>query len=78
VAGNVEIVRRAYEAWNRGDLPTFAEFLAPDVEMDFSERVLNPGSYRGRDGFLRWTEELVLGPRQGSPGGRPRERPSFA
>jgi ketosteroid isomerase-like protein len=31
---NVEIVRRAYEAYNRADLKTFGDLLAPDAIAD--------------------------------------------
>lgn len=55
---NVELVRRSYEAWNNGDLESFIEFLDPDVEIDLRERVLNPGTYQGVDGFRRWAREL--------------------
>ena len=55
---NVELVRRSYETWNSGDLDAFVEFLSPDLEIDLSERVFNPGSYQGIDGFRRWAQEL--------------------
>jgi uncharacterized protein len=58
VPGNAEIVRRSYEVWNSGDLDSFLEFLSPDLEMDLTERVLNPGSYRGVEGFRQWAAEL--------------------
>ena len=56
---NAEIVRRSYQSWNSGDLDGFVEFLDPDVEIDLSERVFNPGSYQGTEGFRRWAEELA-------------------
>ncbi len=33
---NVEIVRRIWEAWVRGDMETVVTFYAPEIEMDFS------------------------------------------
>jgi len=58
MTANAELVRRAYETWNRRDLSALEEFLAPDIEIDASERILNPDFYRGWEGFLRWMEEL--------------------
>jgi ketosteroid isomerase-like protein len=51
-----EIVRRAYEAWNGGDMDAFFEVMAPDVEWWPSEQSPEPGPFRGRDelgGFMR-------------------------
>jgi ketosteroid isomerase-like protein len=58
VSEKVELVRRSYEAWNSGDLRAFTEFLSPDVEIDLTERVFNPGSYQGIEDFRRWATEL--------------------
>jgi ketosteroid isomerase-like protein len=57
-AENVEIVRRGLEAWNRQDLEALSECFSPDVEIDLSDRVLNPDQYRGADGFMRWRSEI--------------------
>ena len=49
-------VRRAYEAWNGGDMDAFFEIVAPDVEWWPSEQSPEPGPFRGRDalaGFMR-------------------------
>jgi ketosteroid isomerase-like protein len=46
---NVEIVRRAYEAWNRGDAEAATEFLAPDIEWHLPPNFPESGSMRGRD-----------------------------
>ena len=55
---NVEIVRRAIEAWNRRDLKAVQALWSPDAEVDWS-RANGPfrGVYRGQDevaGF--WNE----------------------
>ena len=44
---NVEIVRAAYDAYNRGDLDAALEHAAPDVELDWSRGVgPNSGVYK--------------------------------
>jgi ketosteroid isomerase-like protein len=49
---NVEIVRRAIEAWNRRDLTTWMASLHPDAEIDWSRsRAPFKGIFRGRDGI---------------------------
>jgi len=53
-----ELIRRGYEAWNRGDWVAMEELLAPDFEIDATDRVLNPDTYEGIDGFRRLVREL--------------------
>jgi ketosteroid isomerase-like protein len=55
---DVEIIRQAYEAWNSGEYERASEFLAPDVVVDASDRVMNPDVYHGHDGFRRLVEEV--------------------
>jgi ketosteroid isomerase-like protein len=52
---NVEIVRRAYEAFNLVDLDALAELAEADVVMDWS-RSIGPqrGVYRGLAGVEAW------------------------
>jgi uncharacterized protein len=53
---NVELVRRGYEAFNRGDLEGMAEDFAPD--LDYVTTGLVPGSegaYRGREAWIEYT-----------------------
>jgi len=57
---NVEVVRRAYEAWNRGDLDTAFEFLDPDVEVSAPANLPEAGMFHGRDEMRRWVEEQLL------------------
>jgi ketosteroid isomerase-like protein len=48
-----------YQAWNRGDLEEWLEFMHPDVRLD-SPGVF-PGfdrEYRGRDGLRRFWDQL--------------------
>jgi ketosteroid isomerase-like protein len=55
---NMEIVRRAYEMFNRNGPEAILDFLDPDVEWDESELpARQPGVYRGHDGVRRLFEE---------------------
>ena len=50
----MEIVRRVMSA-RRSE---FEELLDPDVRLDLSERVFNPGVFDGYDGIMRWRAEI--------------------
>jgi ketosteroid isomerase-like protein len=51
---NVELVQRAYDLLNAGDIEGLLSMLSPDIELD--ERYLAPDAaiYRGHDGVRRW------------------------
>jgi ketosteroid isomerase-like protein len=51
---NVEIVRRCIDALNRRDIEALFELSDPDVEVDLSRNIFNPGVYVGREGVERW------------------------
>jgi uncharacterized protein len=52
---NVEIVRRAFEAFNRGDLDGAVSDAAPDIEYIASGAIPGAtGVYRGPEGFKRF------------------------
>jgi ketosteroid isomerase-like protein len=46
---NVEIVRRAFEAWNRGDAEAATAVLDPDVEWRLPPNFPDAEGWRGRD-----------------------------
>ena len=52
------LIRRGYDAWNSGDWAAMEELLAPEFEVDATDRVLNPDSYRGLEGFRRLAREM--------------------
>jgi ketosteroid isomerase-like protein len=56
---NAEIVRRGFEAWNRSEDDELPTYFSPDVEIDASDRVLNPAVYRGLEGARRFRSEIA-------------------
>ena len=57
---NVEIVRRAWEAWERGDWDPLYAFYHPDVVWDASAlRGPITGVYHGHDGVRRYFREWL-------------------
>src|SRR5919197_4320415 len=49
---NVEIVRRAYEAWNGGDPEAARELLSPEIEWHLPSNFPDRGTWRGRDAVV--------------------------
>src|SRR6476469_3401894 len=54
---NVELVKRAFDAWNRGDVEWLAANADPDVEIKALTTALSGEPYRGPDGVRRWLAE---------------------
>jgi ketosteroid isomerase-like protein len=54
---NEQIVRRGFDLWNRKDFGSLAEIFHPDLEIDATNRVLNPARYHGIEGFQQLTRE---------------------
>jgi ketosteroid isomerase-like protein len=58
---NADAVRSALEQWNaRPELTegAFAEFAQPDMVLDITSNVLNPGTFEGFEGFVRFTDQV--------------------
>ena len=56
--GNVEIVRKAWEAWSRADMAALFEFYDPEVEWDMSHSYIpDMGVFRGHDGIRAFFRE---------------------
>jgi ketosteroid isomerase-like protein len=57
---NVELVHRAYDAFNRRDLDDFLALTDPDIELTtrFMEMEGDP-FYRGHDGVREWWRTLL-------------------
>jgi ketosteroid isomerase-like protein len=58
VPGGAEVVRQAYAALGSRDFDRLAELADRDFEMDMTERVLNPATYRGADGLISFLAEV--------------------
>ena len=58
--GNLEIVRRTTDAYNRRDLDGIAEHWAPDAVLDWSNsRGPDAGIYRGREEIRAFTQRFL-------------------
>jgi ketosteroid isomerase-like protein len=55
---NVEVVRLAQEAWNRGDVEASIGFYADDAEVETDPRFIDGGTFRGLPAIRRWGEGL--------------------
>ena len=57
---NVEIVRRGFTAWSRGDTTALIQDLDPDVVIHVDQA--GQGAYRGHEGAIKslvdWTEDF--------------------
>lgn len=57
---NVELVRKGFEALNRGDRATMARLLAPDVEWhSLAGPIVGVSTIRGREAMLRFWQEIL-------------------
>jgi ketosteroid isomerase-like protein len=57
---NVEIVRRGFDAYNRGDLDGLLERWAPDAVVDWSRsRGFDAGVFRGHDAIRAHWQRLL-------------------
>ena len=54
---NVELMQRAFDAFNRRDLEAYLALMDDEVESG-SRLVAIEGDYRGHDGVRRWWESL--------------------
>ena len=50
---NVEIIRRGYEAYKRGDVAAMLEGFDPEIEI-YDHDIPDSGEYRGLEGLARW------------------------
>jgi ketosteroid isomerase-like protein len=55
---NVELVRRAHEALNSGDMDALTALCDPSFCLDMSDRVFNPAVYEGHEGIRRFHAEV--------------------
>jgi uncharacterized protein len=55
---NLELARGAFRAFEQRDMKAIEETCTPDVEFDWSRRLLDPIVVRGYDGIRRFFEEV--------------------
>ncbi len=55
---NVEVVRRFYAAWSRGDLPGPSELMDPEIEYVNPAGAVEPGTRRGLAEFGRAVDKV--------------------
>jgi ketosteroid isomerase-like protein len=55
---NVELHRRAYEAFNADDMDEFVAYCDPSIEFHSVFAALGGAVYRGHDGVRKWRSDL--------------------
>ena len=55
---NAEVVRRAHEALNSGDMDALVALCDKEFQLDMSDRVFNPAVYEGHDGIRQFYAEV--------------------
>jgi ketosteroid isomerase-like protein len=58
---NVKVVRRAYEAFNTGDIPRWLEGWHPNAEMHGFPALPDAQTYRGHAELRTWIESILAG-----------------
>jgi ketosteroid isomerase-like protein len=53
-----DLLRAAYDALGRRDFEVLSGLADPGFEMDLTDRVLNPATYRGAEGLARFLQEV--------------------
>jgi ketosteroid isomerase-like protein len=56
---NVDLVRRGFDAVNRGDMDTLRELYDPEVVMRPARGWLEPGPFVGREAAMRWYAQVL-------------------
>jgi ketosteroid isomerase-like protein len=55
----VQIVRKVYEAWARGDPSKAFDYLDPEVVWEAIENAPDAGTYRGHSGVKRYMDDWL-------------------
>jgi ketosteroid isomerase-like protein len=58
VTSSADLVRSAYAALAERDFKTLARLAVPDFELDVTDRVFNPATYRGEEGLRQFLAEV--------------------
>ena len=56
---NCEIVERAHQALNSGDIDALVGLCDDEFRLDMSDRVFNPAVYQGHDGIRQFYAEVL-------------------
>jgi ketosteroid isomerase-like protein len=59
MSARTEVVQKAHEALNAGDVETLVSLCDSAVRLDMSDRVLNPAVYDGHEGIRRFYAEVM-------------------
>lgn len=54
-----DLVRRGYEAWNRGDVEAAIEFLDPDIRWEGYTHIPESGTLNGREEVKTWLARFL-------------------
>jgi ketosteroid isomerase-like protein len=55
---NVEIIRRMFQAWNRGDRAGALAMIDPEIEIEARHESLHTGTYRGHHGMYELLKDF--------------------
>ncbi|HEX8744857.1 MAG TPA: nuclear transport factor 2 family protein [Thermoleophilaceae bacterium] len=58
MASGADVIREAYDAFARGDIPGVLELVSDDVEWTVAEVLVQGGSWQGRDGAGQFFQGL--------------------
>jgi len=58
-SANADLVRRGYEAWNRGDVEGVLAFLDPEIEWHGYTHLPESGALTGRDEAREWLDRFL-------------------
>jgi ketosteroid isomerase-like protein len=58
-SANADLVRRGYEAWNRGDVEGVLTFLDPEIEWHGYTHLPESGALAGRDEVRAWLKRFL-------------------
>jgi ketosteroid isomerase-like protein len=55
---NVEVVRRVFGAWNRGDNAAALALIDPEIEIEARHESFHAGTYRGHGGMFEFLQDF--------------------
>ena len=55
----VDLARRAFEAFDRGEGEVVLEMMDPEIEVYSPPELANSGTFHGREGYIRWVTDWL-------------------